>query len=218
VGPGLLAAALLLAGPARGNFGGRTGQSTAGCGECHGEAADPQVSAVLEGPTTAEPGALVSLRLVLTSTRSAHDGAGMNVAATAGALRPGEGTRLDAGELTHDRRQDMEGGAHGFAFLWRAPRAPGPHVLTAAANAVDGGGTARGDGWALAEPLSISVDCTPETCPEPDEATPDTGARDTGVGAAGGKPAPERGCGPPLGPALPVAALAAVLALGRRRP
>ena len=56
----------------------------------------------------------------------------------------------------------MISGRHVFAFSWTAPASPGPHILWAAGNAVDAGGTARGDGWALSPPLSIAVDCTQE--------------------------------------------------------
>lgn len=217
MGPGPLAAALLLGGPALANFGGRTGQSTAGCGDCHGDDADPRVGAVLEGPTDALPGEVLAFRLVLTSERASHDGAGMNVAVTGGSLAAGAGSRLDEGELTHDRRQDMADGQHVFDFTWTAPAAPGPFRLGAAANAVDGGGTARGDGWALAAPLSIAVACTTETCPEPDTGTPGTG-EGTGGGDTAAPAKPDRGCGLPLGPALPAALLGAALALGRRRP
>lgn len=209
MGPGGLG---LLLGLAHANFGGRTGHAARGCGDCHGDAPDADVAAALEGPPAARPGESVVIRLRVQSADLRHVGVGMNVAASAGRLRPGPGQRLEDGELTHDRRQDMVDGQHSFTLTWTAPAAPGPHTLRAAGNAVDAGGTARGDGWARAAPLSISVHCTPETCP-----APDTGgaAIDTGRPAAGSKAEP--GCGAGLPAAGGAALLALGLVLGRRR-
>ncbi len=216
MGPAALPLLLTLA---HANFGGRAGQATEGCGGCHGDAADPAVQAVLEGPATAQPGEAVVLRLVLTSSRTSHVAAGLNVAASAGSLRPGLGQRTEDDEITHDRRQPMLDGERVFAFTWTAPSSSGPHTVWAAGNAVDAGGTARGDGWALAEPLLIGVDCAPGACPEPDSGAPqDSGANGDSGGSlsARGGPAGSR-CGSGL-PASQVAALLAVgLALRRRR-
>jgi len=216
VGPAALPLLLALA---HANFGGRAGQATEGCGGCHGDAADPSVQAVLEGPASAQPGEAVVLRLVLTSSRASHVAAGLNVAASAGRLRPGPGQRMEDDEITHDRRQAMLDGERVFAFTWTAPSSSGPHTLWAAGNAVDAGGTARGDGWALAEPFSIGVDSAPGVDPEPDSGEPqgsgpngDTGGSVSGRGGRAGSR-----CGSGL-PASRMAALLAVgLALRRRR-
>jgi hypothetical protein len=211
VGPAALS---LLMSLAHANFGGRVGHAAEGCGDCHGDAADPDVVAALEGPASARPGEAVALRLVLTSSDARHVASGVNVAASAGGLRPGLGQRSEDGEITHDRRQDLVDGERVFEFTWTAPAAAGPHTVWAAGNAVDARGTARGDGWAVASPLSIAVECPSGACPEPD-----TG----GGGGETADPVPEaaRSAGPRCGPGLPASGAAALvalgLALGRRR-
>lgn len=200
----------LLLGTAGANFGGRTGQASAGCGDCHGEGADPDVVAVLDGPASARPGEAVDLRLLVASADPRHEAAGLNVAVSAGRLRPGPGQRVADGELTHDRRQPLPGGEQVFVFTWTAPAAPGPHRVWAAGNAVDASGTARGDGWAVALPLSIAVDCAAGACPDPDTGGTSVDTADDRTDTE------ERGCGS----GLPASGGAALLALGlvlRRR-
>ncbi|MEC7947255.1 MAG: choice-of-anchor V domain-containing protein, partial [Myxococcota bacterium] len=130
-----------------------------------------------------------------------------------GILDAGPDTWVDDGELTHDRRQEMNDGRHVFAFAWTAPADPGPHLFWGAGNAVDAGGTARGDGWALAPVLSIEVDCALGACDGTDTAA--------SAAADGVEPDPSgsaTGCRTGPSPSGLAAVLGALWIAGRRPP
>jgi hypothetical protein len=189
------------------------GQSTSGCGSCHGSAPDPLTTVTLwVADATVVPGAVVDAALIVATTDPERVAVGLDVSATEGALAAGVGTRLVSREITHAAPVPLEGGEVRIAFTWEAPSEAGTVRLRAAGNAVDGNGLASGDGWALGD-LEIEVDptCIDEDgdgvegcagdCDDDDPAITEGCQGETaGDTAADTGTAPEGGCGCGHGP------------------
>ncbi len=144
-------AALLLAAPssALAYSSGKTGNSTSGCGSCHGSSADSGVSvSISPSSTTVAPGATITVTLELTSSDSSHTGAGLNLSATDGTLTAGSNTRVQGGEITHSSTESADSsGTVSFDFEWTAPSTEDIYTLYAAGNAVNANKGKDGDGW-----------------------------------------------------------------------
>jgi MYXO-CTERM domain-containing protein len=138
-----------------------TGQTTTGltpgCG-CHGAASATTTSEFGPAPITVVPGQLVSLTFEVSTTDPLRVSAGLDVLATGGTLQPGAGTQLVSGQVTHSGPVVLSAGSVTFDLQWVAPLLEGTYTLKGAGNAVDGGGSAAGDGWDLAPDLLITVD------------------------------------------------------------
>ena len=153
-----LLAALLLSLPSFAHSTGMTGQSTTGCGSCHGATAAATTTAVLSATsTTLAPGARTNVTLRVRTTSSTRTHAGLDVSATGGTLGAGTNTIKSGSEVTHSAPQALTAGTVNFRFTWRAPSTPGTYTLYAAGNAVNNNGASSGDGWRLATPLTMTV-------------------------------------------------------------
>jgi hypothetical protein len=124
-------------------FSGKLGDTCAD--SCHGPAVPPVVA--FEGPTEVEVGELATFRFVVRSQSPQQPFAGFNVAVTDGVLDvwPGEGARLEVGELTHEMPKTGMDGEVSWDFLWKAPAEPGIAVLFGAGLSANGTGTRDGD-------------------------------------------------------------------------
>ena len=155
---------------------GKTGKAETGCKSCHGptEASSTSVDWVV-ADAVVQPGETITVDFIVSTTDSKHTAAGLNVAATAGAFTAGTNNKVDKGEITHKRAEDMISAETVFSFEWTAPTAAGIVTLFGSGNAVNNDGQKSGDGWAIAEPLEILV----ESDDDDDTGAPD----DTGTPA-----------------------------------
>jgi len=136
---------------------------------CHGSLPGTLPTVSLTGPTTVIEGDTNEYTFIITSPPG-QPGGGLNVSSLLGDFLVGgadsAGTTLvpsGAGgnsDITHLGAKAGTGTDVTFTFLWTAPMSPGPATIDAWGNAVDGSGTAFGDGAAFAS-LAITVDPAP---------------------------------------------------------
>jgi len=171
----LLATLLLLAAlPAHARPGGIVGYADIGCAECHSALGAVPPAVTIEGPTTVEPGAEATYRVVVRSNAVATQiAAGFNVAASAGELlvgsdsgvRSSENRETRRNELAHTGPRENDGsGEAAWSFRWRAPTDAGPALLFAAGNSVNLDLGSEGDADALAM-LAVQVGADPTPTP-----------------------------------------------------
>lgn len=170
--------AAAIAAPALGTstgIAGLSGKSGVICNACHIGGTAPSVS--FEGPTQAEPGALLTFRFTVTAQGANQRAAGLNVAASLGTLGlvAGQGTRILSGEVTHTAPKDNDAnGQASFELTWRAPAAPGTYRLFGAGNSVNRDRNITGDAPAAAthEIVVAAIEPSPTATSLPPEATP----------------------------------------------
>jgi hypothetical protein len=174
-----------------------SGKSGIICNACHSGGTAPLVR--FEGPTEAEPGALLTFRFTVTSQSANQRAAGLNVAASLGTLSSiaGQGTRLLAGEITHSApKNNDDNGQASFDFSWRAPEAPGTYRLFGAGNSVNRNNAITGDAPAATTHDIVvgAAEATPTATPTstPIEATPTEAP--TATATATQVPTPARAC------------------------
>ena len=148
----VLAAGALAPATALANSAGKTGQSTSGCGSCHGSSASSDTTVSFSSSVT-EVDAGDSITITLTVDNSGQSKFGMNVSATDGTLAAGTGTQASGGEITHDGAQSTGT----FTFDWTAPSTGGTVTFSGAGNAVNDNGGTSGDEWNVATDLEITV-------------------------------------------------------------
>jgi hypothetical protein len=188
----LTASAVALAGlvvslDARAYSEGITGRTVTGClgiiPSCHNDTMSRRDGATvtIEGPMSVMAGERVTYTLRVARTdMGALAGAGLDVAASGGALRAaGTTTRVTSCELTHNAVISAAMGASEvrIPFDFIAPASSTTVTIRAAGNAVDGNGSMRGvpgqtgDQWATAQ-LMVTVTGTADAggvCPEPED-------------------------------------------------
>ena len=147
----VLTAGALAPATALANSSGKTGQSTAGCGSCHGSSST-DTTVTFSSPVT-EVDAGDTITVTFTVENSGQSSYGMNVSATSGTFTAGTGTQVSGGEVTHDGAQSSDE----FTFDWTAPSTAGTATFSGAGNAVNDNGGNSGDEWNLATDLDITV-------------------------------------------------------------
>ena len=156
---------------------GKTGKSQTGCNNCHGATAAASTDATLVvDDFVVQAEETITVDFIVSTTNSAHTIAGLNVSATAGDLTAGSNNIVSKGEITHSRPIDMVNSEVVFTFEWTAPATNGVVTLFGAGNAADDNGQKSGDGWAVADPIEITVEGgeTVDTGLPEDTGTPDT--------------------------------------------
>ncbi len=148
---------LALLAPAEAKTAGKTGNSTTGC-SCHGATATASTTASFSGTATVEPGEVVSMLFVVSSTSGSQTHAGLDVSATGGTLAAGANTQVLAREITHTAPTALASGSTSFAFTWTAPAAEGSYTLRGAGLSSNNDGRDVGDAWNLASNYTIVVD------------------------------------------------------------
>jgi hypothetical protein len=151
---------------------GRTAVNSAGCsgGGCHGgmSAAGTtlRVLEVVGGRLSANTGETITFTVVVANPNRQRAGVGIAVKSTetgstnAGTMVnvSGQGTRISAGEITHQGSKSMVDGEASFRVSWTAPAQAGTYYLRAIGNAVNGDGSASGlDQWNWLTPIEIVV-------------------------------------------------------------
>jgi hypothetical protein len=121
---------------------------------CHSAEPSAGVSVVITGPEILAPNETGLFTVNVTGGPLAA--AGINIAASAGVLIPGEGLRLAAGELTHNAPVTPSAGVVIFNFSYTAPDTGMP-IMYAAANSVNNDGSNTGDQWNFSLPKTITV-------------------------------------------------------------
>jgi hypothetical protein len=116
------------------------------------------VSASFSGTATVEPGEVVSMLFVVSSTSATHTRTGLDVSATGGSLSAGSNTRVSGTEITHTSATAMSSGSTSFDFSWTAPAAEGTYTLRGAGLAANNNTRDSGDAWNLASNYTIVVD------------------------------------------------------------
>jgi MYXO-CTERM domain-containing protein len=152
---------------------GASGKQGPNCNGCHRGGATPNVT--LTGPMQLHSNDTATYQLTVESTSPAQAQAGLDVAASAGALavHPGaSGTWVVNGEITHTA--PAAGTTVTFTFDFIAPSYGTAVTLYGAGNSVDGDGTVLGDQAATAT-LAVTVIGPPPDLlpPPPDLSTPD---------------------------------------------
>ncbi len=137
-----------------GGITGRTQKNGVGC-TCHGSAATPAVSVVIDGPTSLLPGQTETYTVTISGGPLVAGGT--NIAASAGTLAPGIGLRLANSELTHQEPKPSSSGNVVFSFAYTAPATEGPITLYANGNSVNFDGTNSNDQWNFAQNKTINV-------------------------------------------------------------
>ena len=153
---------LFTAGAAQAFPGGITGHSGAvvggvagpNCADCHFGTSDPVVN--LTGPATLAPGATGSYVLTMQRSVSTNGFGGLDVSASSGTLSNNPaGTRITAGEITHNSPITVPANGIIWTFSWTAPTTAGNYSLFGAVASTNGSGTS-GDGTA-ATSLAVTV-------------------------------------------------------------
>jgi hypothetical protein len=148
-----LVSLLALAAPALAHVGGIVGFSDIGCVDCHDDEGIAKPSIAIVGPTTVEPGALVTYQVVVTRMAESQLGAGFNFAVSGGdvtsedpGVRRSENREMRRFELTHNgpRENDANGQA-AWSVIWVTPNTPGDYTLFAAGNSVNLNNLSSGD-------------------------------------------------------------------------
>jgi hypothetical protein len=124
-----------------------------GC-NCHGVSPTSTVNVVIEGPENLTPNQ--SAEYIVTISGGLLIAGGVNIAASAGTLTPGEGLRLENGELTHVSPKPQAAGMVTFNFTLTAPES-GTTIIYATGNSVNNNGSATGDVWNFSQPKSVLV-------------------------------------------------------------
>ena len=159
-------ALLLLAPQSQAYSTGKTGSSTSGCGGCHGNSPTSSTSATFSTKLlTVAPGDTIDIDLVVATTNSSHEGAGLDVSVTGGTLQAGSNTQTSSGEVTHTATESLSSGSTTFEFGWIAPSQEGDYTFYAAGNTVDGNRSSSGDAWNTTT-MIITVD---DGCSDLDE-------------------------------------------------
>ncbi|MCK9212174.1 MAG: T9SS type A sorting domain-containing protein [Ignavibacteriaceae bacterium] len=137
-----------------GGITGRTQKNGVGC-TCHGSAATPAVSVVIDGPASLLPGQTETYTVTISGGPLVAGGT--NIAASAGSLTPGAGLRLASSELTHQEPHSPSAGKVVFTFTYTAPATEGAVTLYANGNSVNFDGTNSNDQWNFAQNKTINV-------------------------------------------------------------
>jgi hypothetical protein len=139
---------------------GNSGRQGASCNDCHSGGVAPTVE--FDGPARVAVDTIATFRFVVLSPSSRQTSAGFNVAVDGGALIAiaGQGTRLEAFELTHAAPKQDVGGQAGWVFLWRSPTTAGSYTLYGAGLSANHNGTRGGDDGALTQ-LRVEVVAPP---------------------------------------------------------
>lgn len=142
--------------------------STVGCGTCHGNLSQNTVVTVT-GPTSIAKGATVDFTAIIAHQQAAAGGFNAAIrggAGNAGTLIPGDGSRFQAGELTHVQAKNRAGADVRFPFQWTAPNDHGVYALTVAGNAVNGDDNdTDADDWNLSGTINLTVKGATFTAP-----------------------------------------------------
>lgn len=141
---------------------GRTGNSTTGCGTCHG-AMNAATTVRIDGPASVVVGSMNTYQLIITNANATQTAAGLDVSASGGTLGTSAMaplTRVSRGEVTH--RSPIAPNARGMwsiPFTWTAPMTAGTVRIAGAGNAVNANNRNSGDQWNTAT-LSVTVTST----------------------------------------------------------
>ncbi|MFT5681504.1 MAG: hypothetical protein ACI8RZ_002410 [Myxococcota bacterium] len=151
-------ALLLLTPQSQAYSSGKTGSSTAGCTACHGTSADVATSATLSTKLMiVAPGDTIDIDLVVATTDTTREGAGLDVSVDGGTLQAGFNTQSSSGEITHSATEPLSASSATFEFSWIAPSQEGDYTFYAAGNAVNGNRNNSGDGWNTTT-MTVTVD------------------------------------------------------------
>jgi MYXO-CTERM domain-containing protein len=197
---------LLCSPPVFARSAGMLGRTNTGCGTCHADLPDTSVIVDIVGPTSLTAGATGSYTLRISGGPLVA--AGFNAATSAGVLTPGDGSRLATGELTQIAPRAPENGVVSFPFDLTVPE-PGQVTLRAVGNSINLNATRDdGDIWNFGT-LIVNVVLTPALSGK-GAALPDDNGELT-------FPNPPQGCSSAGAGFAPLAFLALVTALRRRR-
>ena len=126
--------------PNSGGISGRSKQANT-CNSCHG-GANFNASISLQGESSVTTGSTNNIIIQLTHTGAAG---GFNLSASAGTLQAGTGSRVLAGELTHNQPRSNTNGLTTWSIDWVAPNTTGTETLYVCGNAVNLNGNNLGD-------------------------------------------------------------------------
>lgn len=126
------------------------------CGSCHGSKTTATTTTLTGLPSTYVSGQTYTL--TLTVANATNSKAGCNIAATAGTLAAGTGTKIKGGQITHISPTSAVSGTTTFTCLWTAPTGTAAVTFNAVGNAVNGNGNDdTGDQWnTISAPIIVS--------------------------------------------------------------
>lgn len=141
------------------------------CTSCHMDGTAPEVLLEQVEPGVISPGTMATFRFTITSKRTQQKAAGLNVAASAGALAviAGQGTKLLTPtqmlpEITHiSPKSNDDNRQAAWLFTWQAPSTPGTYTLFAAGNSVNLDNSERTGDNATKTTLQVEVVAAPDT-------------------------------------------------------
>ncbi len=133
---------------------GRTLKNGVGC-TCHGANPSTNVIVTINGPDTLIVNETANYSVTISGGPLAAGGT--NIAASDGALTPGDGLRSEAGELTHVQPMSPSNGIVTFNFTYTAPSSASNQTLYANGNSVNLNGFNTGDQWNFAPNKTVVI-------------------------------------------------------------
>ena len=133
---------------------GRTLKNGVGC-ICHGANPSTNVIVTINGPDTLKVNETTNYSVTIIGGPLAAGGT--NIAASDGALTPGDGLRSETGELTHVQPMSPVNGVVTFNFAYTAPAEAGDQTLYANGNSVNLNGFNTGDQWNFAPNKTVTI-------------------------------------------------------------
>ncbi len=162
------------------------------CGACHGGAPTPGVTVTVDGPASLEVNQEAAYVVRIKGGPLAGAGFNLRVRPSgAASLIAGDGSRLEANELTHNLPRPSLNGEVVFPFRLKGGAHAATLTLSVVGNSVNLNRTPAGDSWNrtsvtvnLEEP-KVEPDAGPPDSGQPDAGQPDAGQPDAGPADAG---------------------------------